>query len=91
MTALVRRAVALLPTEAASPPAWRGHPDAHLVEVLGRGRLTAAIELRDDTAVDRLVDVLLADPYLGPRVAGRVWTAMGDAIAGTTPREGSTP
>jgi hypothetical protein len=89
VTGLARRLAVAVPTEPASPPAWRGHPDARLVEVLGAGRLTAAIDLRDDAAVDRLVDVLLEDAYLGPRLAGRVWTAMGDAIAsGATSREG---
>jgi hypothetical protein len=85
MTALTRRLALAVPTEAASPPAWRGHPDARLVEVLGAGRLTAAVALRDDDAVDRLVDVLLADPYLGRRLAARVWVGMGAAIAGEGP------
>lgn len=91
MTALVRRAAALLPAEAASPPAWRGHPDEDpgLFEVLGRGRLTTAVTIRDDAAVDRLLDALLDDPYLGRRLAGRVIVRTGQALANT--EEGPPP
>lgn len=41
MTGLARRLAVALPTEAASPPAWRGHPGAHLpFEVPPSDRMT---------------------------------------------------
>lgn len=81
MTGLARRLGAVLPTEAASPPAWRAHDP--LREILAR--LTIAAELHDDAAVDRLIDQALDHPYLGRRLAGRVIVRTGEALAGQGP------
>lgn len=93
VTALVRRLGLVLPTEAASAPAWRGHPPAGVLrEVLGGpldGRLAAAVEHQDDARVDAHLRVLLADPYLGPRIRRLVGEDFGHALA--TAYEGATP
>jgi hypothetical protein len=92
VTALVRGLARCLPIEAASPPAWRRpEPDATLREVLGHGRLAAAVEHGDHARVDELLDVLLDHRYLGRRLAGRVIVRTGQAIAGPPSSEGSTP
>lgn len=73
MTALARLA-ALVPVQPHPQPATA------LREVLGAGRLAAAVELGDAAAVDRLVDALLADEWLGRRIVARVVVRAGQAL-----------
>lgn len=82
MSRALARVATLLPTEAASPTAWRApnRPTARVWQILGRGRLAIALDTGDLDAAGRCVDELLADPVLGQLIASRYLSPAGRAL-----------